>query len=590
MGGIHECQNFCRGGNFVMYEVKIKNGGTEELISELDVNSHRRLAACTFTGEINKIPSCTFTVLPQNPCYDKLTETQTEIAVQNTQANVTEFEGRILKITNKMSSSGVIAKNVICEGYLAYLCDTVQPYRVYTDTDVSAFLLDVLAWHNSLVPEEKHIHLGMCDMHGTAEKVLSYGKTLDEIKRNLVDVLGGEIRIRKADGKLYLDYMKKLGTVSSTRVELARNLMDLSVECDATNVITRLIPLGACLNDETEERLTIASTNADGRIWIDDAMAVEKYGIICGTVTFDDCENPAELRERGAAYLQQNNRIKKAYRATVLDLSTIGKDAESFREGNTYHFFQPMMGIDEPLRIMKRTVDIYKPYKPGVEIGDKVEKMTDLATKTYDYIKYEAPKQKTEFLAAAKATATALIKAGINGYVVVNENEILIMDTPDKETATKVWRWNAGGFAYSSTGYDGDYGNAAITMDGAIVADFITAGVLRGIEILNGDGSFHVAVDGTVTASKLNVTGGRVDITSDDDKYVAVSAKSGKYSTTMSPDGIWTNGGFNCSGFSVGRLGGQITMEDFYLTAFHADKTLPQALRDIETRLTNGGL
>ena len=164
------------------------------------------------------------------------------------------------------------------------------------------------------------------------------------------------------------------------------------------------------------------------------------------------------------------------------------------------------------------------------------------------------------------------------------------MDTPDKATATKVWRWNAGGFAYSSTGYDGDYGNAAITMDGAIVADFITAGVLRGIEILNGDGSFHVAVDGTVTASKLNVTGGRVNITSDDDQYVAVSAKSGKYYTTMSPDGIWTNGGFTGSGFSFGNLAGQITMEDFYLTAFHADKTLPQALRDIETRLTNGGL
>ncbi|MBE6851761.1 MAG: hypothetical protein E7504_08600 [Ruminococcus sp.] len=578
-----------------MYEVKIKNGGMEELISELDVNSHRRLAACTFTGEINKIPSCTFTVLPQNPCYDKLTETQTEIAVQNTQANKTEFEGRILKITNKMSSSGVIAKNVICEGYMAYLCDTVQPYRVYTDTDVSAFLLDVLAWHNSLVPEEKHIHLGMCDMHGTAEKVLNYGKTLDEIKRNLVDVLGGEIRIRKADGKLYLDYMKKLGTVSSTRVELARNLMDLSVECDATNVITRLIPLGARLNDETEERLTIASTNADGRIWIDDAKAVEKYGIICGTVTFDDCTNPAELRERGAAYLQQNNRIKKAYRATVLDLSTIGKDAESFCEGNTYHFFQPLMGIDEPLRIMKRTVDIYKPYKPAVEIGDKVEKMTDLATKTYDYIQYAAPKQKTEILAAAKANATAQIKAGINGYVVVNENEILIMDTPDKATATKVWRWNAGGFAYSSTGYDGDYGNAAITMDGAIVADFISGGVLRGVEILNGDGSFHVTTDGTVIASNISITGGSVKVKSTDDEYVVISAESGNHKTRFTPNGINTDGSLSGNalilpGFNVGDLRATISMENVYLTAYKADKTLPQALRDIETRLTNGGL
>lgn len=55
--------------------------------------------------------------------------------------------------------------------------------------------------------------------------------------------------------------------------------------------------------------------------------------------------------------------------------------------------------------------------------------------------------------------------------------EILIMDTDDEATATKVWRWNSGGLGYSQNGYDGPY-TTAITQDGSIVADFITTGTL----------------------------------------------------------------------------------------------------------------
>lgn len=55
--------------------------------------------------------------------------------------------------------------------------------------------------------------------------------------------------------------------------------------------------------------------------------------------------------------------------------------------------------------------------------------------------------------------------------------EIVAMDTDDIATAMKVWRWNSGGFGYSSNGYNGPY-RLAITQDGAIVADFITTGQL----------------------------------------------------------------------------------------------------------------
>ena len=89
---------------------------------------------------------------------------------------------------------------------------------------------------------------------------------------------------------------------------------------------------------------------------------------------------------------------------------------------------------------------------------------------------------------AAQASATRQILSGNGGYVVMVTNaedrvtEILIMDTNDIETATKVWRWNTAGLGYSSTGYNGTY-TTAITQDGAIVADFITTGTLNAAEI-----------------------------------------------------------------------------------------------------------
>ena len=93
----------------------------------------------------------------------------------------------------------------------------------------------------------------------------------------------------------------------------------------------------------------------------------------------------------------------------------------------------------------------------------------------------------TQDLALAINQSTQLIKDAIGGHVLIRQNpnetnEILIMDHPDPEQATKIWRWNMGGLGYSDnvTGADNplrEY-DIAITMDGAINANFIKTGVL----------------------------------------------------------------------------------------------------------------
>lgn len=506
-----------------------------DIIHEDDPDSLRRLSSGRFVREVSQIPSFEFTVFAANPCYNDLHDRKTIVEIHNGKTNETDFEGVLIQTKEDVTSAGKVYKTCLCEGYLGYLCDSVQPYHHYENYTITDFLTAVLDYHNSVTPEEKHIYLGTCDFSGdnTNSKTTSYRTTLEEIKINLQQRVGGEIRIRKIDGRLVLDFVKQYGVKSDTTIELAKNIQTLNVSTDSTSIITRLVPLGVQLNDETAERLTIAEVNG-GCPYIDDEAAIAKYGVIMGTVTFDDITMPENLIKRGKDYLENNDRVKKAYAAQILDLSLIDSSQDSIKEGNTYHFRHPMLGLDEDLRLLKISVDIYKPWKPDIEIGDKAERITDIATRTAQLIEYEMPQQKLDILASAKATATALIEAGINGYVVVNKNEILIMDTPDKETATRVWRWNSGGFGYSSTGYHGTYGTA-ITMDGAITADFITAGVLRGLEIVNGDDTFHVDTDGRVSASAIDITGGSINIATNSEDYDVVQLSCGDWEHSISP-------------------------------------------------------
>jgi hypothetical protein len=121
--------------------------------------------------------------------------------------------------------------------------------------------------------------------------------------------------------------------------------------------------------------------------------------------------------------------------------------------------------------------------------------------------------------------------------------EILIMDTNDIATATKVWRWNSGGFGYSSNGYQGPF-TTAITQDGSIVANFITTGVLNADLIQAGTMLADRIFGGTLTLGGSNNANG----------VMTVKDASGNTIGTWNNNGLTLNKG-SIAGPSV-TLGG----------------------------------
>lgn len=362
-----------------MYEVKIINNKEETIINSVGASQYvpRITGSCKFG--INTIDSFTFTIFPNNDGYNLIYPLKTLVEVKNLNTNNVEFEGRVLLQTPKMDSNGIIYKTVVCESYLGYLNDSVQSYETISGVSAEELFKKIINNHNSQVENSKKFIIGEIKI-GTSssdneDRYLNYEKTFDSINKNLIERFGGELRVRKAGDNIYIDYIKEIGEKKNTVIALANNLIAIEQEKDPSEIITRLIPVGAKL-ENSDERLTITSING-GINYVEDEEAIKEFGVIVDTVNFDDITESIELLNKAKSYLKENNKIKKKYKIDALDLSKIDLNFDSFEVGNTYRVINPLMNIDEELRIIEKTLDINSPQNSSLTFGDKFEDIKD---------------------------------------------------------------------------------------------------------------------------------------------------------------------------------------------------------------------
>lgn len=384
-----------------MYEVLIKNGDiTQPIHTSGVVFSKSKLPSCKIVDSKNAISSCDFTIYPDNPGYDSLNVYATTVMVYNNKRQRYDFQGRVIQITPCMDSDGSVYKNVVCESYLGYLCDTIQPYadvRQYegdeTRNGLQEFIDVLLSNHNAQVDPGHKIYRGNVSVvtHESSEGVykgLNYETTWECLTSKIIDVYGGEIQLRETNGVLYLDYADELGSTRSTTIELGKNMESVQRAIDYSGIVTRLIPLGEKLTEqivdedgnvteeETEKRLTIESVN-DGVLYVEDETAVGLYGHIYRTVVFDDVTEPENLKTKGLAYLAENNMLMESNTIASLDLSLLGLDIDEFRLYDKYPCRNELVGLYATLEIIKKTTDVVTPYSSTFEMGASAVSMAD---------------------------------------------------------------------------------------------------------------------------------------------------------------------------------------------------------------------
>ena len=531
-----------------MFVVTITNGAENTIIHS---DGTDRISGGKVAKSINAVDSFSFTIYPNNAGYDLLKPLTTSVRVYDESTDKDVFIGRVLKCPDSMDERGLICRKVTCEGRLGWLYDSVQPYVEYKMVGISTVLSSFLSKHNSQVGADKRIELGQVTV--TASNNYTYtanwDKTMDVIADKLVGKFGGEIQLRDKDGKVYLDYLESIGHGTDTTIELAVNLKTISREVDETAVITRLYPLGAKAED-SEKRLTIGTVNG-GKDYIEDSSLVAKYGVISGTQIWDDVTLASNLLSKGKEYLKSVNRAKVQYQITALDLSRIDKHIEQFELGCWYRVKNSLMGIDEDLRIVGISIDLDNPQASQLTFGDRFETLSGFMTAKTQSL--QSAIDNSEFrnrqvIDSKIENATKLITGAEGGHVILDPSEkperILIMGTADINTCKSCIQLNKNGLGFwkSSDGGSAKYGpyTNAWTIDGNLVASFITALTLTGLKINNGNGTFKVDENGNVVANKLSsksatITGGTINIKTSSQNTSVIQLSHNEWTLKVSP-------------------------------------------------------
>ena len=283
-------------------------------------------------------------------------------------------------------------------------------------------------------------------------------------------------------------FKTSIGVDRGEIIAYGKNLQNIKIYEDWSNVCTRLYPVG-------KDGLLLESKYIDSSVQYDKPYTK--------TVSFEselDEEEQTkenllnELLVKANNYLQENKYPKVSYEIT----SDINQLVEI---GDKIHIKHPLVNI---------LTEVLEYEFNG--ITKKVKKLIfgnytrDVKNK-FDSIKSSIETVRTEISSQTKIIndQTNLINSlNKNGYVYIDDNEILILDELPKENAKNVWRFGLGGIGFSSTGYKGPFG-IAMTSDGKINADFISTGTLSASRI-EGYSDLILSVSGISTNLNNNYT------------------------------------------------------------------------------------
>lgn len=309
---------------------------------------------------------------------------------------------------------------------------------------------------------------------------------------SILDVYGGEYEWDKWTVKLY----NHRGQDRGVSIRYGKNLTDLTSETSTANAYTGIAPFARYTTELGEERVV---TLTEKVLWGEhrDDYA---YDVVV-PMDFSDrfeSDTPTEeaLRKIATEYLSRSQEweIDTSLKVSFVALWQTDEykniaPLQRVRLCDTVTVVHPELGVDAKLKVVKTEYDVLQERYDSIELGTPRVNFASKVASGIDELRTEVS-VKTNQLEQYINEATTLITGGLGGSVIIVRDangkpvEICIADTDDLNTAQNVWRWNKNGLGFSSTGYSGTFGTA-ITVDGRIVADFITAGkmsanILRG--------------------------------------------------------------------------------------------------------------
>jgi phage minor structural protein len=356
-------------------------------------------------------------------------------------------------------------------------------------------------------------------------QVCSARAALGGVSGSVLDVFGGEYEFDNYIVRLHTHRGSDTGVI----VSYGKNLTDVNLTTSTENSYTALFPY--CLKDDV---LTVLS---ERRIDVTNTSGISQRLLLMDfTSLFETDEEISEtaLRNKATAWLAENDINSPTINMTVSFVhlwqspeyaSFAALEKVSLCDYVTVR--HTVLGIDVKAQVIKTVYDTLGERYQKIELGSAKANFADTLKQTTKHLEDAVNALNVNSSAITEAylqaidDATNAITGNSGGYVVLNPplnpQELLVMNSADINTATKVWRWNVSGLGYSSNGYAGPF-STAITMNGAIVADFIktgtlTANIINAGVLSSADGlSYFNLESGVIHTANAEIVGGSVEI------------------------------------------------------------------------------
>lgn len=364
----------------------------------------------------------------------------------------------------------------------------------------------------------------------------NYETTLECFNEKLVDRLGGHVRVRhqilNGVDHRYIDYIsdESIGQ-NSQIIRFGVNLMDFVKSFDMSELATAIIPRGQRLDEEEIEGLEAYLTvkglgtkteenpdtgdievwHEDGSLYVKNPSAVSTYGGIAAVVDWDNVTDPENLYTKAVKYLKDEQYEKMVLEIKAVDLHYAANSNARIKMLDKLRCISEPHGMDHTFPVTKMEIRLDRPDDSLFTLGTDVTlTLTQSTSKVNQDVLYKIDQipSKSNILKAAQDNAFKILMGVDGGYVRFEKYDptdphynpdnpdiihaIVISDGPTDEESLHKWVWNEGGFGHlhrdtyqddwtKSTYSDGQGAtlDVAITMDGQIVANAITVGVLK---------------------------------------------------------------------------------------------------------------
>lgn len=327
--------------------------------------------------ELNKTGSFELDITTENPGYEYVSPMKSVISVYDDGKLI--FRGRSTTEEKDFYNTGTLK----CEGELSYFVDTIlRPRSSAFIRQTNRYIFsEVVKEHNNQVGADKQFQPGIIDVDQEEISSISfnYEKPLDFINKNLIEKYKGYLRIRYADGKRYLDWVKQYGDLSGQEIRFGYNLLDLKKTLVSTDVCTMVVPVGGSDKKVTVQNAVVGGKTY-GKDYIQNDEAVNYFGKIIKMQEFPDKKSPNELYAEGEKWLLENMKSSLTVELTALDLHMVDVNIDDFKLGDLVKVVSVPHSIvfkDDLPVIEKYSYDITDPSKNTITVGKTLKVFTE---------------------------------------------------------------------------------------------------------------------------------------------------------------------------------------------------------------------